>query len=128
MRTRTHIRTRLCGYCIKANELALDIVTFLKNLDNEEPFMKAPEWLPFKDEIESAGPEIASKLGELTGKAAGFFVSSASAATKGDGELLYEPVRDDLRDGILSAGKNQHTDPAHALFRLASCIPGPPGR
>ena len=67
----------------QADELATDIVSFVKKLDGEEPFLVIPDWLPFKDEIESAGPQIASKLGELTGKAAGFFVSSASAATKG---------------------------------------------
>jgi predicted PurR-regulated permease PerM len=67
----------------QANELATDIVAFVKNLDGEEPFLKVPDWLPFKDEIESAGPQIASKVGELTGKVAGFFVSSVSAATKG---------------------------------------------
>ena len=67
----------------QANELATDIVSFIKTLDSEEPFLMVPEWLPFKAEIESAGPQIAAKIGELTGKVAGFFVSAASAATKG---------------------------------------------
>jgi predicted PurR-regulated permease PerM len=67
----------------QANELAQDIAIFIKNLDAEGPVFIAPEWLPFKDELESAGPQVASKIGELTGKAAGFFVSSASAATRG---------------------------------------------
>ena len=67
----------------QADELATDIVSFIKNLDGEGPFLNVPDWFPFKAEIESAGPQIAAKIGELTGKAAGYFVSAASAATKG---------------------------------------------
>lgn len=77
--------TFLLGYvaAAQANELAHDIVSFLKGLDAEETFIKAPEWFPFKDDIDQAGPQIASKFGELVGEAAGIFVSSASAATRG---------------------------------------------
>ena len=67
----------------QADELATDIISFIKNLDSEDPLLKVPEWLPFKAEIESVGPQIAAKIGELTSKVAEFFVSAASAATKG---------------------------------------------
>ena len=68
---------------VKADELAADIVSYFQGLDTEGSHFTLPEWLPFKDRIEGSGPQIASKIGELTGKLAGFFVSAASAATKG---------------------------------------------
>ena len=68
---------------VQANELTTDVVSFVQRLDTEELKFTVPEWLPFKDQIQSAGPQIASKIGELSGKLAGYFVSAASAATKG---------------------------------------------
>jgi len=68
---------------IQANELTSDVVSFVQRLDTEGPDFTAPEWFPFRDQIQNAGPQIASKVGELSGKVAGYFVSAASAATKG---------------------------------------------
>ena len=68
---------------VQANELTMDVVSFVQRLDTEGLKFTVPEWLPFQDQIHNAGPQIASKIGELTGKLAGFFVSAASAATKG---------------------------------------------
>jgi predicted PurR-regulated permease PerM len=68
---------------VQANELTTDVVSFVQRLDTEGLKFTVPEWIPFKDQIQNAGPQIASKIGELTGKLAGFFVSAASAATKG---------------------------------------------
>jgi predicted PurR-regulated permease PerM len=68
---------------VQANELSADIVSFIQRLETGGPDFTAPEWLPFKDQIQNTGPQIASKISELTGKLAGFFVSAASAATKG---------------------------------------------
>lgn len=44
---------------------------------------RLPDWLPFKDRLESLGPQIAAKLGELAGKAGGFLLSSVSTAMQG---------------------------------------------
>ena len=68
---------------LQANELTYDVISFVQRLDTEGLNFTVPEWLPFKDQIQNAGPQIASKLGELAGTLAGFFMSAASAATKG---------------------------------------------
>lgn len=67
----------------QASELTADIVTFVNGLDTDGTSFNVPEWMPFREAIQSAAPQIASKAGELAGKLAGFFVSSLSAATQG---------------------------------------------
>lgn len=73
---------------LQANELTANVVAFVQRLDTDRPLLTAPDWLPFRAEIENAGSEIASKIGELAGKMAGFFVSAASAATKGTAKFF----------------------------------------
>lgn len=73
---------------IQAGEMADSVVAFVQGLDSDKALLSAPDWLPFKSEIESAGAQIASKIGELAGKLAGFFVSAASAATKGTAKFF----------------------------------------
>lgn len=68
---------------VQAKELSTDIMSFVQGLDAAGPHFTVPEWVPFKDQFEGAGSQIASKVGEMTGKIAGYFVSAASAATKG---------------------------------------------
>ena len=67
----------------QASHLAGNVMSFVDSLDDRASGFTLPEWLPFQEEIRSARPQIASKIGELMGKFAGFFVSSLSAATKG---------------------------------------------
>ena len=73
---------------IQANELTQNVVAFVQRLDTDEPLLSAPDWLPFKTELENAGSQIASKIGEIAGKLAGFFVTAASAATKGTAKFF----------------------------------------
>lgn len=74
----------------QANELTQDIVAYVKAVDSNPASFSVPEWVPFKEKIEAAAPQIASKVGELTGKIAGFFVSAASAATKGTANFFLD--------------------------------------
>lgn len=67
----------------QAGDLTGNVVAFVENLDGDASGFTVPDWVPFHEEIQGAAPQIASKVGELTGKLAGFFVSSLSAATKG---------------------------------------------
>ncbi|MDA9981872.1 AI-2E family transporter [Gammaproteobacteria bacterium] len=67
----------------QASDLTGNVVSFVESLNNDASGFSVPEWVPFREEIQGAAPQIASKVGELTGKLAGFFVSSLSAATKG---------------------------------------------
>jgi predicted PurR-regulated permease PerM len=73
---------------IQANELADNVVGFVQRLNTDETPLRAPDWLPFKTELENAGSQIASKVGELAGKLAGYFVTAASAATKGTAKFF----------------------------------------
>jgi predicted PurR-regulated permease PerM len=74
----------------QANDIARDVVTYVQGIDTEPGGFTVPEWVPFRDKVEAAGPQIASKIGELTGKIAGFFVSAASAATKGTASFFLD--------------------------------------
>jgi predicted PurR-regulated permease PerM len=74
----------------QANDLARDVVDYIKSIDGAGAGFSLPEWIPLRDKIAAAGPEIASKIGELTGKVAGFFVSAASAATKGTARFFLD--------------------------------------
>jgi predicted PurR-regulated permease PerM len=67
----------------QANEMTGDIVSLVEGLDNDNPGFNIPDWVPFREQIQGAAPQIASKIGELTGKLAGFFVSSLSTITRG---------------------------------------------
>lgn len=68
---------------IQAGDLADNVVSLVEGLNDGPTGLAVPDWVPFSEEIQGAAPQIASKLGELTGKLAGFFVKSLSAATKG---------------------------------------------
>lgn len=74
----------------QANELTQNVVAYVQSIDTDPGGFAVPEWMPFKEEIEAAGPQIASKVGELTGKIAGFFVSAASAATRGTANFFLD--------------------------------------
>lgn len=73
---------------IQAGELTNNVVTFIQRLDTDKPLLTVPDWFPFKTELESAGSQIATKIGELAGKLAGWFVTAASAATKGTAKFF----------------------------------------
>ncbi|MDH3581719.1 MAG: AI-2E family transporter, partial [Hyphomicrobiales bacterium] len=68
---------------IQAQELTTNIVSFVQRVDVEGVQFEAPEWMPFGQELERAGTITTSKVGELAGSIAGFFVSAVSAVTKG---------------------------------------------
>ena len=68
---------------IQANELTTSIVAFVQQLDTQESFLHAPEWLPYREQIESASAKFAAKIGELIGSLAAYLVSAASAVTRG---------------------------------------------
>ncbi len=68
---------------IQANELTTNIVSFVQRVDVEGFQFDVPKWMPFGQELERAGTVTASKVGELAGSLAGFFVSAVSAMTKG---------------------------------------------
>ena len=73
---------------LQASELTGNVVDFVQRMDTEQPLLSPPDWFPFKAELESAGSQLASKIGELAGKLAGFFVTAASAATKGTAKFF----------------------------------------
>ena len=77
---------------VQAYEVTQGAVPWLEHkLQNPEELLTIiPEWTPFRSEIEKAGPQIASKLGELAGKAGGYLVTGLSAATKGTASFLME--------------------------------------
>ena len=70
---------------IQAYELTQGAMPWIeKQLQNPEEFsVPIPEWVPFRDKIDSSGPHIAAKLGELAGRIGGYLVSALSAATTG---------------------------------------------
>jgi len=74
----------------QANDMTQGIVAYVQGLNTEKPGFTIPEWVPFRDQIEDVGPQITSKIGELTGKVAGFFVSAASAATRGTASFFLD--------------------------------------
>jgi predicted PurR-regulated permease PerM len=63
----------------QASELTTEIVSYARDMETNGPGSIVPEWMPFKAQLQSAAPNIASKLGELTA----FFVSSLSSFTRG---------------------------------------------
>jgi predicted PurR-regulated permease PerM len=67
----------------QANGLTDDIASLVNSLDNTGAAYSVPEWVPFGDKVRNLVPDIASKMGELVGKLAEFFVSSLSAVTRG---------------------------------------------
>ena len=70
---------------VQAYDLTQDAMPWLeKQLKNPEALsITIPDWVPFRDKIDSSGPQIAAKLGELAGKVGGYLVSALSAATTG---------------------------------------------
>jgi predicted PurR-regulated permease PerM len=56
--------------------------------DPEAARFELPEWFPFRERILESSTQIASKIGELAGKAGGFLISSLSAATAGTAAFL----------------------------------------
>jgi predicted PurR-regulated permease PerM len=70
---------------IQAYGLTQEAVPWLEQkLQNpDELSITIPDWIPFRGEIESSGPQIATKLGELAGKTGAYLVKGLSAATKG---------------------------------------------
>ena len=69
----------------QAYELTQEAMPWLEQkLQNpEELSISIPDWVPFHSKIDNSGPQIATKLGELAGKAGGYLVKGLSAATKG---------------------------------------------
>lgn len=49
----------------------------------KEGTLRYPDWLPFSERLEEAGPQIYEKVNELLGKVASFLVSSLSHVTNG---------------------------------------------
>ncbi len=68
---------------IQANELTTNIASFVQRVDVEGLQFNFPEWMPFGQELQRTGTITASKVGELAGSIAGFFVSAVSGVTKG---------------------------------------------
>ena len=70
---------------VQAYQLTQEAVPWLeKNLQNPEDLsIPIPDWFPFREKIDSSGPQIAAKLGELAGKVGGYLVKALSAATSG---------------------------------------------
>lgn len=70
---------------VQAVELSQEVVPWVEKEFNSpvdlEPDL--PKWVPFRRQIETSGPQIASKLGELAANAGGFIVNGLSAATLG---------------------------------------------
>jgi predicted PurR-regulated permease PerM len=56
--------------------------------DPETARFDLPEWFPFRERILESSTQIASKIGELAGKAGGFLIRSLSAATAGTAAFL----------------------------------------
>ena len=54
---------------VQAYQLTQEAVPWLeKSLENPEDLsIPIPDWVPFRDKIDSSGPQIAAKLGELAG-------------------------------------------------------------
>jgi len=63
----------------QANELTTVLVSLTSHLDSDGFGIILPEWVPFRERLQGATPQIVSKVGEL----AGFFVSSPSSVTRG---------------------------------------------
>ena len=57
--------------------LTASVVPFVQQLDIQESVLRAPEWLPYREQIESASVKITAKIGELVGSLAGYLVSAA---------------------------------------------------
>ena len=70
---------------VQAYDLTQGAMPWLeKQLQNPEGLsITIPDWVPFRDKIDSSGPQIAAKLGDLAGKVGGYLVSALSAATTG---------------------------------------------
>jgi predicted PurR-regulated permease PerM len=67
----------------QATQLIRDIVSFVSDLDTNVSGFSVPDWMPFRDDIQNAAPQLATKVGDLVGKLASFFVSSLSTVTRG---------------------------------------------
>lgn len=60
-----------------------NVVSFWANLQQQQRDLQLPDWVPFRDQIDTMGPEIGAKIADLAGALAGFAVSSISAVTRG---------------------------------------------
>ncbi|AQQ66808.1 hypothetical protein Mag101_03500 [Microbulbifer agarilyticus] len=67
----------------QASDLVAGIGSFIQRLDTDWTTIQLPDWVPFREEIEALGPQLAAKAGELASRLASLFLSVVSAATKG---------------------------------------------
>ncbi len=73
---------------IQAVELFGDSEQLLDSLSQDvqelkEGTLQLPKWVPFRQELASAGPQLVEKINELLGTLARFFASSLSSLTNG---------------------------------------------
>ena len=94
----------------QASDLTQNVMAFVQKLDDKQAGFTVPEWVPFREEIQNAGPQIASKVGELTGKLAGFFVAAASKVTRSQFSKAYRPHL--TRNSVLLASESRWKTPA----------------
>jgi predicted PurR-regulated permease PerM len=77
---------------VQAVELGQEVVPLIEEELNS-PFdieKLLPSWVPFRDQLEGSGPQVANKLKELAAVAGGFLVDGLSAATSGTARFFLE--------------------------------------
>ena len=52
--------------------------------------LKLPEWFPFREKLQGAGPQIASKIAGFAGQIGQFLVGSVAAATQGTARFFLQ--------------------------------------
>jgi predicted PurR-regulated permease PerM len=52
--------------------------------------LKLPEWFPFREQLEAAGPQIASKIASFAGQIGRFLLGSVAAATQGTARFFLQ--------------------------------------
>lgn len=72
----------------QATSFAEAAITLVHNTSANSNLPALPDWVPFREQLQAAVPQIKLKAGEIVSTIAGYFVSSLSAVTRGTAAFL----------------------------------------